>query len=410
MSRLFISLYVFVAISILVLGIGLEKLLINKQSAQTPAQKAILSLVTANRNQPDTLLKLLRQAGAKTQVYPASQFSPYSTHGAALENNEVIQGIADDDWLILIPTNQDTVVQARFANTKNSSMSWILYSTLFFGFLGVAIAIWVVPIWRDLRKLSTATETLQKDGTLEVPKIPAHSPLQPLVEGYNALNSNIKTLLHQHKALAGAITHEFKTPLARLRFALVSPGQYDKKQIQAIRADITELEHLVQEMLDFTRLDVHEPDLHIEDIPIQALCEQRLSKFRPGTSITLECVADNVTLLADATLLTRAIDNLLANALRHAKARVRIAVSIMEHVVISVEDDGDGVPDSDKEKVFEPFYRADTHRSRQHGGTGLGLAIVQRIMHWHKGTCSVTNSALGGAAFMLKFDARSHRL
>jgi len=369
-----------------------------------------LSLVTANRNDPEKLYTILTQAGAKTNSYPASQFSPYSTYGTALANNEVVQGLDNDQWVILIPTNQNTVVQARFLANKTSTAPWMLYSTLFFGFLGVAIAIWVVPIWRDLQKLTKATEILQKDGTLMVPHIAKHSPLRPLVEGYTALNNNIKTLLAQHKALAGAITHEFKTPLARLRFALASPGHYQSSQIQAIHADITELENLVQEMLDFTRLDVHEPDLHIEDIPLRALCEQRQQKFQPGTEIYIECMGDDIVLLADAALLTRAIDNLLANALRHARTSVRIAISSVDMVVISVEDDGDGVPDKDKQKVFEPFYRADTHRSRRHGGTGLGLAIVQRIMHWHSGTCYVTDSALGGAAFMLKFKPQSHRI
>lgn len=410
MSRLFLSLYVFVAISIIVLGIGLEKILFNASPAPTPAQTAMLALTQKYQLDHKQLIKLLEDAGAEVKLLPLAQFSTSTAMGQALSDQETVEGIEDNAWVLLIPTAQQMVVHASFTQTQASKTSWLLYSALFFGCLGVMLAIWLAPIWRDLRRLTIASTSLQKDGTLAIPEISNRSPLQPLVCSYTTLNNNIQHLLAQHKALAGAITHEFKTPIARLKFALATAGNYQQAQIDAIHADIAELELLVQEMLDFTRLDTHEPDLHIEDIPLHDLCMQRVAKLQQHSHLQFDVQGKNIVLLADAALLARAIDNLLTNAARYAASNVCVKIKIEEQICVCVDDDGPGVSIIDKGRIFEPFYRADKHRARHSGGTGLGLAIVQRIMHWHNGTCAVSHSSLGGASFQLYFPLNLHRV
>lgn len=106
----------------------------------------------------------------------------------------------------------------------------------------------------------------------------------------------------------------------------------------------------------------------------------------------------------DGYYIERAIENLILNALRYAKQTVKLRIEESESsICLHVEDDGPGVSDINKERIFAPFYRPDPARSRERGGAGLGLAIVKRIQHWHDGDCIVIDSELGGADFILRY-------
>lgn len=404
MSRLFFSLYAFIAISIILLGFTLDRLFSPESPLPSPSQKALLALLSENKHQPDTLLALLRASGASITTLQKSQFAMTNTLGEALRQSQIVDGLEDGFWTVFIPLDNRDIIKAQFSSMPDPSLSWQWYSLLFFTLLAVAIAIWVFPVGRDLNRLKAAVRTLNESGMVEVPTLPIQSPLRSLADAYNSLNTNIAHLLKHHKSLAGAITHEFKTPLARLRFALASPGYYGEKQLTAIRSDISELEQLVGEMLDFSQLDTHAPTLYIEDIPALSFCKECVARFQPQTNIILQCTGEDALLQADATLLMRAVENLITNGIRHAKSTVEVSVSFNTVLMICVDDDGEGVAESDKKHVFEPFFRSDSHRSRQSGGSGLGLAIVNRVMHLHGGQCALTRSRLGGARFELRFD------
>ncbi|MGE8636286.1 MAG: ATP-binding protein, partial [Achromobacter piechaudii] len=105
--------------------------------------------------------------------------------------------------------------------------------------------------------------------------------------------------------------------------------------------------------------------------------------------------------------MTRALLNLLQNAIRHAGGRVQVALTspAPHEYVLTVDDDGPGVPGADRERIFEPFIRLDESRARVTGGTGLGLAIVSRVARWHNGAAAVSDSALGGARFEIRWNA-----
>ncbi|MEM0909458.1 MAG: ATP-binding protein [Pseudomonadota bacterium] len=408
MTRLFLSLYVFVALSIFSLGLGLETLLFSNESTKSPSQQAMQALLEANQSDEQALTTILTQSDAVFDRLERSQIEFINELGNSIKNNQLVYGMQNDKWTIYIPIVDGAVIVAQFPQTDAPSHAWSLYSLLFFGSLGVALAIWVFPIGRDLKRLKIAAQSPMKNGQIDIPSISAHSPLYPLANGYRVLNSNVKQLLSKHRILVGAVTHEFKTPIARLKFALVNSGHYSDANIAAIQSDVKDLENLVEEMLDFTRIESLESDLHIEDIPLVEFCRACVKRQLIPDALQIKVNGPDVTLSADAGFLARALENLITNAIRHAEKEIRLTIENKKEIVLYVEDDGAGVSDRDKSKVFEPFYRSDEHRSRGTGGTGLGLAIVQQVMLKHEGHCSVSDSKLGGARFNLHFPKYSY--
>lgn len=109
--------------------------------------------------------------------------------------------------------------------------------------------------------------------------------------------------------------------------------------------------------------------------------------------------------MGDQRLLARAVGNLLRNAQKYGARRIALSARHGTQIEIVVEDDGPGVPEADRERIFEPFYRLDRSRDRATGGFGLGLSIAQKALALHGGTIRVEQSALGGARFVIAFPA-----
>ena len=404
MTRLFLSLYLFITISLIALSAGLERVFFSPQSDLNASQRAWLATFTELRASPDTLISVLNAADLNYSRTSLDRLAVAQSIQSALLQGELVQGFSGNLWQVYVPVGQKEVLDIRLLQPADTASAWWLYSGVFFILLGALIAIWMYPLWRDLRRLIHSTKALQTDGSIEVPPISARSPLQGIANALSELSANVKTLLQNQRELSGAITHEFRTPLARLKFALAEEVAITSEQLSAARNDIDELDRLIQEMLDFTRLDVHQPELHIEDIPLFDLCEQRAVYFRKTTQHCIEVVGDCPRLNADGHFIARAIDNLLSNAIRHTFSKVCIRVQeTASDIRIQVEDDGPGIDEQYLTAVFDPFFRPDASRARASGGAGLGLAIVKRIQHWHNGDCMADNSPMGGARLTLVY-------
>ncbi|MET0090218.1 MAG: ATP-binding protein [Candidatus Thiodiazotropha sp.] len=240
--------------------------------------------------------------------------------------------------------------------------------------------------------------------------------MKPLADTFNAMAERMQRLIHSHRELTGAVSHELRTPIARLRFRvdmLEEPlAEEDlQRHVQGMRKDIVELEELVSESLSYSRLDRERPELVLESVYLtdwlQALLietEEDLS----GVTTRLNSSPGDRQIQAplDTRLMGRAVKNLLRNARRHAASQVtlRIACEAGEARIL-VEDDGSGVPEQERERIFEPFARLDAARDRESGGVGLGLAIVSQIARWHDGKAWVENTAEGGARFVIAWPA-----
>jgi signal transduction histidine kinase len=221
--------------------------------------------------------------------------------------------------------------------------------------------------------------------------------IRKLISAVNDMQSRIAALVKGRTMLLGAISHDLKTYITRLR--LRAEGLDDERRERATR-DLEDMTALIDDAIAVAR-GATVSDRR-ERVDLMALVRVEAAE-RPDRSIEIEELAQNTecTVLGDPVALHRVLANLLDNALRHG-TRAAVSVDCREQVVaIAVDDDGPGIPDAEREAVFEPFYRLETSRSRTTGGSGLGLAIVRQIVAAHGGTIAIGTSPLGGARLAL---------
>src|SRR5690242_1593874 len=167
--------------------------------------------------------------------------------------------------------------------------------------------------------------------------------------------------------------------------------------------DVSDLDDLVGELVLLARLR-EAPPYTPREVPAATLIDDVLRRAQDemrasGRSVAIEPPRHlPESLSCDAKSLARALANLLRNAVRYARSKVAVTVErSASGTVISVDDDGPGVPPAERERLFEPFTRIERSRGRDSGGVGLGLAIVRSVAEWHGGEASISDSPLGGA-------------
>jgi len=175
------------------------------------------------------------------------------------------------------------------------------------------------------------------------------------------------------------------------------------EESQALNRDIGQLEGLIDELLTYARLDRPQTDLHLSQVDLPDWLRSHIADVRlihPHRHIELECPAAGVFGQIDLRLMERVIDNLINNALRYSRQKLRVSLWLdAQSAVLQVEDDGPAIPEQERERVFQPFVRLDPSRDRATGGCGLGLAIVHSVAVAMGGAVSVDSGALGGARF-----------
>lgn len=161
------------------------------------------------------------------------------------------------------------------------------------------------------------------------------------------------------------------------------------------------MQRLVDQLLLLTRVDEDRLGDRREEVDLDDLARTEASRLRNGVAVDTSRVADG-RVYGDELALGQVVRNLLDNAVRHAAGRVEVRLDRVGHrVVLTVDDDGAGVPEDQRDRVFERFVRLDEARARDDGGSGLGLAIVREICRAHGGEATVETSPLGGARFVV---------
>lgn len=201
-------------------------------------------------------------------------------------------------------------------------------------------------------------------------------------------------------------SHELRSPLASLRqYAAVAeayPGRMTADELAAaIREEGGRLEGIVRGMLVLARADEGSLQRRDEPVDLDDLVLPEVQRLRATTNLEVDASVAHARIRGDAELLAQVVRNLADNAARHA--RTRVAVTLNDDTQLIVEDDGDGVPESERERVFERFVRLDEARARDAGGSGLGLSIVHEIVRAHGGEVRLTAGAMGGARFVVTF-------
>ncbi|VXB27132.1 Two-component sensor histidine kinase [Enhydrobacter sp. 8BJ] len=317
---------------------------------------------------------------------------------------------------VLAPTEiQDTVVDLGPIPLFNwFPLNLIISITLISMFLiSLGVYALIFPLERKLQLIQSGI-TKVREGKLNTKvKVVGEDEIAHLAATFNSMTEHIRRLIESQRELTRAVSHELRTPVARIRFAvdmLADTDDYEDRMSQRdyIDQDIESLNGLIDEILTYAKLEEGSPKMDWEDVDLQELVSQIARETNAlGKPVTVKVgkVQKGVFAQADRRYLHRVLQNLAGNATRYAESTIIISAGLEKNeAFISVEDDGQGIPEKDREKVFIPFARLDDSRTRASGGYGLGLSIVSRIAFWFNGRMSVDESpTLGGARFIMKW-------
>lgn len=274
----------------------------------------------------------------------------------------------------------------------------------------------IFPLERRLQLLQAGVDKVAKGELDTSVQVVGEDDIARLSSTFNAMTKHIKRLIESQRELTRAVSHELRTPVARIRFAvdmLADEDDYESRQFQksGIDEDIESLNELIDEILTYAKLEEGSPKMDWQMVCLKELLEQierETNALGKPIAIRINPPTAKVVAMADRRYLHRVVQNLAGNALRYANSTILISAGVNgQTAFVSVEDDGHGIPEADREKVFIPFARLDDSRTRASGGYGLGLSIVSRIAFWFGGNMSVDESpSLHGARFTLQWPVR----
>lgn len=315
---------------------------------------------------------------------PGMMRMPPDAEGPGLDRVRMAIGLSDDSWLIVSSGNP---VKA--------------YMRLLLGLLwmtGIGGTVMVLSVWAARRlaspidRFAKAAERLGVDP--DSPELEESGPreLRTAIRAFNRMQERLRRFVADRTQMLAAISHDLRTPLTRLRLRaeLVEDPEMQRKML----ADLDEMEGMIRASLEFARDDAKREargPLDLADL-LQSLCDDRVDAgheaFYDGPA--------HLRVEGRPVALRRAFANLMDNAIAYG-LRVRLRLETGDgHVHVIVDDDGPGIPEDQREKVFQPFYRIEASRSRDTGGVGLGLSTARTVIRGHGGDIALDNRPEGG--------------
>jgi two-component system OmpR family sensor kinase len=333
-----------------------------------------------------------------------------------------------DDPLLLSPlfTDRDgTVYTLMLAQT--GVLGPLQSSDVRVVVLAFALVISGLMCWWLARYISKPLERLQSSarslaaGNLEARVGEEFSSrrdeLGVLARDFDTMAEDIRTLIASKEDLLRAMSHELRSPLARLRVALGlarRPQADITRQLDRIELEAERLDTLIGQMLQLSQLRAAKPMLPTDRIDLTSLLGEVVDDARLEASAVDKQVdwtpAENLWLNGDHDLIRSAIENVLRNAVRFTKTGSAVSVALQREnrdALIVIEDHGPGVPEAELARIFEPFYRVAESRDRDSGGTGLGLAITARVVGLYRGQVRALNATTGGLRVEIRLPLRT---
>ena len=275
-----------------------------------------------------------------------------------------------------------------------------------FGALIFSVLFWlplVRGVTRSLSQMTCATEQIS-EGRFEARVDERRGDeLGRLGQAINRMAARLAGFVTGQKRFLGDIAHELCSPIARLQVALgILEQRADEKQkayVNDLREEVEHMSRLVNELLSFSKAGLRPQEIKFEPVNVAATARRVLElEAAPDGQVEVQ-IPEDLTVMAQPELLSRALANLVRNAVRYAGPAGPITVSASRKdgaVVIAVADQGPGVPEDSLQQIFDPFFRAEPSRSRDTGGVGLGLAIVKTCVEACQGTVTARNRAPRG--------------
>lgn len=441
MNRAFVTLYLFIVASVVLIGWGLNQFWESVAPEQEPTAEihALFQVVERQLTEGDLLTQQPQSDAGYTQA--AQQLSnQLNLILELLPLDDLAQSAAMHELhagkILAARSNGDIIWYKRLAQTdqvimlsipvsdESESPFYRLLLIVFYLAIALVIYLWVWPLSRDSKKLESQTRTLGKDGVPETLKISPTSTLYPLAQAFNHMAQRLRELIASHREMTNAVSHELRTPLARMKFALAmieeeKLNDKDRRQLRSVEQDIAEMESLISALLAYAGFEQKTQQLKQTSGHMRDLLDEVQLRFARHNQRHLQLeicdTTGNAAFVCEWKLIETVLQNFINNAARYAKARIRIELmQTQSEYIIAVEDDGPGIPADKRERVFESFVRLYHEEPNENtagsatGGFGLGLAIVKRIMQWHQGTAQfVEPEILDGARAQVRWPKSS---
>jgi signal transduction histidine kinase len=354
----------------------------------------------------ETLAKLLGVAPATLMV--SSDYTPFSDRRQfLLVRSELTKNgeSAEERFLIapfqvgwLRPDGRWLIVEPKPSLQPSAWQMRLILSIILSALVLAPVAyLFARRLAKPIALFAQAAERLGRDPRAPPIAIRGPTEVDVAVQAFNHMQERLARYVEDRTAMVGAVAHDLRTPLTRLRFRV--EGAPEELRVK-MAADIAEMEAMISGTLAFVR-DATRAAQRTR-LELSSLLESLADEMsETGLNVAVES-ADKVVIDGDPVGLRRLFNNLLENALKFGRqARIRVYAAD-DCAVVEIDDNGCGLPDKDLERVFEPFYRHESSRSRETGGIGLGLAVARSVARAHGGDATLRNRPQGGMTAMVK--------
>jgi two-component system phosphate regulon sensor histidine kinase PhoR len=268
--------------------------------------------------------------------------------------------------------------------------------------------------------MAVAANRLSRGEYAERVAVESRDEIGQLAETFNRMATELESLERLRRDLVANVSHELKTPIALIRLAVetlelrrIGSPEETEKFVRLIGRETIRLNHLVDNILDFARLEAGQRVFRFTDVDLGEVVRETLDSFRlrledQGFALHVDVPDDVPPIRGEATAIAQCLLNLLDNAMKYSRTRKEIGVAVRSHdgeVMVSVTDRGIGIPARDQRRVFEKFVRLETGLVHDVKGAGLGLSLVDQIVRAHGGRVEVTSVPGEGSTFTLVFPA-----
>lgn len=376
-------------------------------------QSGVVELSAAERDDDDRLLQLIDDDAAVLATSEAAE-----PESLSVPSEWMTITVDDEQYLVVAERIDDlavtVVVGVDLEDVDQSFASVVPLVAAAIPILLVLVAAvtWIV-VERSLRPVESMRREVEQIRSTSlgarVDEPPTGDEIHRLAVTMNDMLDRLESSRRAQARFVSDASHELRSPLASLRqFAEVAqtyPGKVSADELaDAIRDEGGRLESIVRAMLLLARADEGATDSSRHDIDLDDLVSAEAARLRTTTTLAVDDSGVTATrALGNEALLGQVLRNLVDNAARHAHSRVSMATRTDGgHVVVTIEDDGDGIQHHDRDRVFDRFVRLDDARDRESGGSGLGLAIVREIVGQHGGSVRVIEGSLGGACLEVR--------
>jgi signal transduction histidine kinase len=426
MKKLTLSLVVAILTAIIFLGWGLDTFFNEyqeqKDTDEYSAYRKIIAPLANTLDKTDNFEQFVttwqNQNHQQLTLTPLAEFPlPASLRDNFSQGEPLV--LESEDLITvnqLLPSQQQVLTLSINQQSKQEGnlTLQVALTTVFYAGILLCVFIWLYPLIKRLRLLRSTAKNFGEGDFSERIHIVSTSYIVDIEYEFNRMAEKIETLVEDNKLLSNAVSHDLRTPLARLRFGIEALSETNKpetkeKYIQHLSQDIEEMENLVGVLLNYARLD--QKMINVERLPlnlntlIEGCARNLTSSDSSAVSIDVSGLSKiQIIIDGNENYLSMLINNLLSNAQRYAVKQVQITTQqTAKNVFICVSDDGPGIAKEKRENIFKPFTRGENHSEQV--GYGMGLAIVARVAAWHGAQVAISQSdELDGAQFIVTFN------